>query len=127
MTSMSVAFPSEPDLTVRQAAALAGLSYWTVLKEIERGRLRAYRRPGNRLAIRRDDFCAWAYAEPVTPKPAVASDVDGDWRRHRERPPERGSLAALRAIEEARNDRAAVARGPAGVGGQVARARRPAP
>lgn len=60
--------PAEPDLTPREAARLSGISYWTVLREIERGRLRAYRRAGNKLAIRRDDYCAWAYGQPVEPK-----------------------------------------------------------
>jgi excisionase family DNA binding protein len=90
-------FPEQPDLTPRQVARLSGTSYWTVLREIERGRLRAYRRPGNRLAIRRDDFCAWAYAEPISrkerdqpvdaPAPQPARQV------------ERGSLTALAEIE----------------------------
>ena len=52
---MTRGLPDHPDLTPAQAAELAGTSYWTVLKEVERGNLRAYRRPGNRLAIRHDD------------------------------------------------------------------------
>jgi excisionase family DNA binding protein len=90
-------FPAEPDLSPRQAAELAGCSYWTVLKEIERGNLRAFRRPGGKLAIRRDDFCAWAYGTPVEPKereePAARAP-----RRRRARPA-RGSVAALHEIE----------------------------
>ncbi len=58
-------FPEEPDLSPRRAAELSGVSYWTVLKQIREGRLRAFRRPGGKLAIRRDDFCAWAYGDPV--------------------------------------------------------------
>jgi len=96
---MAVAFPTEPDLTVRQAATLSGVSYWTVLKEIERGRLQAYRRPGNRLAIRREDFCAWAYREPVLPKPEDPACALDNELAPPTQPPKRGSLAALRAIE----------------------------
>jgi len=90
-------FPDQPDLSPRQVARLSGASYWTVLREIERGKLLAYRRPGNRLAIRRDDFCAWAYGEPISPKDRdepVAAPFPQPSRRV-----ERGSLAALAEIE----------------------------
>jgi excisionase family DNA binding protein len=90
-------FPEQPDLTPRQVARLSGTSYWTVLREIERGRLLAYRRPGNRLAIRRDDFCAWAYGEPISPKERVET-VDAP-APQRARQVERGSLTALAEIE----------------------------
>lgn len=90
-------FPDEPDLTPRQAARLSGTSYWTVLREIERGELLAYRRPGNRLAIRRDDYCTWAYGEPILPK---ERDEPITAQFHRpSRPSARGSLAALAEIE----------------------------
>ncbi len=63
-------FPFEPDLSPREAALLSGVSYWTVLEEIKRGNLTAYRRPGGKLAIRRDDFLAWAYGDRVEPDQA---------------------------------------------------------
>lgn len=93
-------FPEQPDLNPRQVARLSGTSYWTVLREIERGKLLAYRRPGNRLAIRRDDFCTWAYGEPISPKERDTPPLDVV----RPTPPrvERGSLAALAEIERRR-------------------------
>ena len=90
-------FPEQPDLIPRQVARLSGTSYWTVLREIERGKLLAYRRPGNRLAIRRDDFCSWAYSEPILPKERdepVDAPVAAPSKRV-----ERGSLTALAEIE----------------------------
>lgn len=69
---MSVPFPVEPDLSPREASRLSGVSYWTVLEEIKRGRLIAYRRPGGKLAIRRDDFTAWAYGDRVQPHEVVS-------------------------------------------------------
>jgi len=90
-------FPEEPDLSPRRAAELSGVSYWTVLKQIRDGRLRAFRRPGGKLAIRRDDFCAWAYGEPVVPTERIpAPETAPPGRRRR---PSRGSVSALRAIE----------------------------
>jgi excisionase family DNA binding protein len=94
-------FPVEPDLTPREAAVLAGCSYWTVLAEIERGQLVAYRRPGNRLAIRRDDSCRWAYGAPAVP--SVERDSQPEpaihWRR-RSKPSDNAS--ALRDLEQRR-------------------------
>jgi excisionase family DNA binding protein len=90
-------FPEEPDLSPRRAAELSGVSYWTVLKQIREGRLRAFRRPGGKLAIRRDDFCAWAYGDPVVPTERIpAPETAPPGRRRR---PSRGSVSALRAIE----------------------------
>jgi excisionase family DNA binding protein len=89
--------PEQPDLTPRQAAKLSGSSYWTVLKEIERGHLKAYRRPGNKIAIRHDDYYAWAYGTPIEPKERTAV-LDQAPRPSRRRPA-RGSVIALRNIE----------------------------
>jgi hypothetical protein len=90
-------FPTEPDLSPRDAAHLSAMSYWTVLREIERGNLRAYRRPGNKLAIRRDDFCTWAYSHPVEPRqPQTASLTSTRLSVGRT---DSGSLASLEAIE----------------------------
>ena len=91
------ALPREPDLSPRKAAELSGISYWTVLREIERGRLRAYRRAGNKLAIRRDDYCAWAYGHPVEPKAPMELDAVAP-RPPRTRPV-RGSVSALLDLE----------------------------
>ena len=90
-------FPEQPDLTPHQVARLSGTSYWTVLREIERGKLLAYRRPGNRLAIRRDDFCTWAYGDPISPKERH-EPVDARLPQPSRRV-ERGSLTALAEIE----------------------------
>lgn len=103
MTAPTPGFPDEPDLTPREAAALSGVSYWTVLAEIDRGHLLAYRRPGNRLAIRRDDFCEWAYGVPVVPRdrdqqvgaPPAAP-------RRRRRPRATGTVSPLRELEKRR-------------------------
>jgi excisionase family DNA binding protein len=93
-------FPDEPDLSPREAAALAGCSYWTVLEEIKRGNLRAYRRPGDRLAIRREDFCGWAYAAPVVPRERDQPVDTAPRRRRRLRAT--GNASALRELEQSR-------------------------
>jgi hypothetical protein len=95
--------PEQPDLSPRDVERLSGISYWTVLREIERGHLRAYRRPGNRLAIRHEDFCAWAYGQPVTPRQRQRLEEPSP-RRSRPRP-ERGSVAALDELERRRGVR----------------------
>ncbi len=93
--------PDQPDLSPREVAALSGVvSYWTVLREIDRGHLRAYRRPGNKIAVRHEDFCAWAYGSPVVPTVRPV-ELPRSSRRGRRRP-ERGSLAALDDIERRR-------------------------
>lgn len=94
------AFPAEPDLTPREAAELSGVSVKTVLRQIKLGALRAYRRPGNRLAIRRDDFCIWAYGSPVTP--TERPDVEDPPPRRQRRRAETGSVADLLEIERRR-------------------------
>ena len=73
------------------------MSYWTVLSRNREGRLRAFRRPGGKLAIRRDDFCAWAYGDPVVPTQRTPRLEAAP--RQRRRRPSRGSVSALRAIE----------------------------
>lgn len=100
MTAVAREFPDEPDLTPREAAAISGVSYWTVLAEIDRGHLVAYRRPGNRLAIRRDDFCEWAYGVPVVPRERE-QQADTSPRRRR-RPRATGSVSPLRELEKRR-------------------------
>lgn len=90
-------FPEERDRSPRRAAELSGVSYWTVLKQIREGRLRALRRPGGKLAIRRDDFCAWAYGEPVVPTERISAPETAPPGRRRR--PSRGSVRALRVIE----------------------------
>jgi hypothetical protein len=96
---MTPAMPEQPDLTPREVSGLTGgtVSYWTVLKEIERGNLKAYKRPGGRLAIRHDDYCTWAYGEPVVPKERI--EVLEQAPRPSRRRPTRGSVTALREIE----------------------------
>jgi methyl coenzyme M reductase alpha subunit len=83
---------TEPDLTPREVADLSTVSYWTVLQEIKRGNLTAYRRPGGRLAVRHEDYVAWAYGDPVVPAVLPARERRG--RRSR------GSVSVLRDIEE---------------------------
>jgi excisionase family DNA binding protein len=92
--------PSEPDLSPTEAAHLSGVSYWTVLRQIHDGKLRAFRRPGNQLAIRHDDFLTWAYGQPVEPRSADVAPEPPP-RRSRGRGG-RGSLASLEEIERRR-------------------------
>lgn len=100
MTAAAREFPDEPDLTPREAAEVSGVSYWTVLEEIKRGHLVAYQRPGGRLAIRRDDFCEWAYGVPVVP---TERDQPADTApRRRRRPRAAGSVSPLRELEKRR-------------------------
>lgn len=93
-------FPVEPDLSPKDAARLSGSSYWLVLEEIRRGHLPAFRRPGGRLAIRRSDYMAWAYGDPVKPDPATEQRPSHTARRARQ---ERDrSVAAILDLEERR-------------------------
>jgi hypothetical protein len=85
---------TEPDLTPQEVADLSTVSYWTVLQEIKRGNLTAYRRPGGRLAVRHEDYVSWAYGDPVVPGAAPAR------RRRRKSRPVNGSVVRLREIEE---------------------------
>ncbi|HUR84201.1 MAG TPA: helix-turn-helix domain-containing protein [Solirubrobacteraceae bacterium] len=90
-----------PPLTVAQAAELAGVHQKTIRRAIDRGDLPA-RRPGGRrkIVVLEEDLLAWRDA-PVVPRnvrtapPAMSAAVS-------RRPSERGSLAALRAIERSR-------------------------
>jgi hypothetical protein len=84
---------TEPDLTPREVADLSTVSYWTVLQEIKRGNLKAYRRGPQRLAVRHEDYIAWAYGDPVVPAAAPPA-------RERRRRGSRGSVSVLRDIEE---------------------------
>lgn len=89
--------PTEPDLSPHDAARLSGVSYWTILRQIKTGKLRAFRRPGNQLAILHSDYRAWAYGRPVVPdQPAPSADTAP---RRARRPAARGSLASLDDIE----------------------------
>lgn len=86
-------------LSVRQAAAHAGVSAKTVRRAIERGDLRAFR-PGGQVAIvlLEPDVDAWAF-RPVTPRarrPRAAPPVTSICPR---RSGEAGSVARLEAIE----------------------------
>lgn len=96
---MTPRIPDQPDLSPHEVADLTGgtVSYWTVLEEIKRGNLKAYRRPGNRLAIRHEDYCTWAYGEPVVPR--ERAEVLEQAPRPARRRPARGSVSALREIE----------------------------
>ena len=100
MAAVGPEFPEEPDLSPRRVAALSGCSYWTVLEEIKRGNLRAYRRPGDRLAVRREDFCDWAYGRPVVPA-AVDQPIDTAPRRRR-RSRSTPGVSDLRELEKTR-------------------------
>jgi excisionase family DNA binding protein len=84
-----------PALTVADAAALAGVSVKTIRRAIDRGALRAVRPAGcRRIVVLEPDVIAWRDA-PVVPRTRA---VDHSSRASR-RAPERGSLAALRAME----------------------------
>jgi len=78
-------------------AALFGVSYWTCLREIERGNLKAYRRPGKRIAIRADDAAEWAYGSPVEPRQLQTATLTP--LRPSTARAETGSFDALDAIE----------------------------
>lgn len=86
---------SDEPLSVAQAASAAGVHPKTIRRAIARGDLRALRPGGGwRIVILPEDFAAWRDA-PVVPR-SRAPDVA---QRPSRRPPERGSLAALREIE----------------------------
>jgi excisionase family DNA binding protein len=91
----------KPPLTVSEAAALAGVHPKTIRRAITRGDLRALRPGGRRrVVVLLEDLVAWR-DEPVVPRserapaPTIAQAAS-------RRPPERGSLAALREIERSR-------------------------
>jgi excisionase family DNA binding protein len=85
-------------LTVAAAAQLAGVHPKTIRRAIDRGDLRAMRPGGGRkIVVLEPDLVAWR-DQPVVPR---SRTVDVSPRPSR-RPPERGSLAALRAMERSR-------------------------
>jgi excisionase family DNA binding protein len=96
----------DPDeaLTVAQCAELAHVHPQTIRKAIRAGELPATRRrEGAHPRVRRGDFTAWLYAEPVdVDEPALEVPAP----RPRRRAPRRGSVEALRAIEEERRSAA---------------------
>lgn len=88
-------------MSVNEAAELAGVHPKTIYRAIRRGDLAASRPGGIRkVVVLEADLIAWRDA-PVVPRnertspPTIA-------RAESRRPPERGSLAALRAIERSR-------------------------
>jgi hypothetical protein len=94
----------DPDeaLTIAECAALAKRHPQTIRREIRRGALAAFReRNGAHPRVRRRDFVAWLYAEPVDVEAEVEPPVSPA-ARSRRRTPRRGSVEALRAIEEER-------------------------
>ena len=92
--------PEQPDMSPKEVARLSNVSYWTVLEEIKRGNLVAYRRPGNKLAIRHDDFRAWAYGERVQPEPVDYQPRPSARTPRRER---NASVARVVELERRRN------------------------
>lgn len=85
-----------PDvLTPQQVADREQLSYHAVLRAIDRGDLRAYKR-ASRLRIDRADYEAWRTAEPAGgERPQRASSAP---RRSPRRSSQRGSVDRLVAI-----------------------------
>ncbi len=82
-------------LSLRDCAELAGLSYDTVARAVRAGRLPASRPTGSRaIRVRPEDFEAWLYGTPVEPAPQPLHPA-----ARSPRSPERGSFAALQAIE----------------------------
>ncbi len=88
-------------LSVKEAAALAGVHPKTILRAIRRGDL-PERRPGGvrKLVLLEEEVLAWRDA-PVVPRSERAAAPTIAQAASR-RPPERGSLAALREIERSR-------------------------
>jgi len=87
-------------LSVRQAAARAGVSRRTIERAIERGDLVAYRPGGQaKLVLTVDDVDAWAFVpahgEPRNERPAPAAAPAPRSRAGGQR----GSVTRLRAIE----------------------------
>ena len=84
-------------LAPKACAALAGVSYHTILRAIRAGHLRAFHPPGTTIyRIAPADFRDWLYGHPVAPAPVASPQ--GAVRR-RTSSPERGSVEALTAIE----------------------------
>jgi excisionase family DNA binding protein len=77
-----------------EAAARCGLSTKTVYRAIHSGALRAYR-PARKLLIPEDALDEWI--EQARVQPTASDSLLAGWRPT---PPERGSAAELRAIED---------------------------
>ncbi len=89
---------SDGPLSVAEAAAAAGVHPKTLRRAIARGDLRAVRpRGGRRIVILAEDLQAWR-DEPVVPRSERPRGASASPTASR-RAPERGSLAALRAME----------------------------
>ncbi len=87
----------EQPLTPKQCADIAGVHYHTILRRIRSGHLRAFQPPGGtEYVVHPQDFADWLYGSPVEPSPDVAASPATSSRG---RPAERGSVAALDAIE----------------------------
>jgi excisionase family DNA binding protein len=81
-------------MSPRQVSERSGLSLKTVYRAIRSGALRAHQ-PATKYLISEDAYRAW-----VTRPPAWQEVADVLQARVRPVPPERGSAAELRAIEE---------------------------
>lgn len=90
----------ERDLTPRQIADATQLSYKTILREIDRGRLDAMR-VGRELRVPESAYLAWRELCRVRPaeSPSTSRSTSSTPRRSR-RDEQPGSVARLRAIEE---------------------------
>ncbi len=84
---------SQPLLSAREVAELAGVSYHSVLRAVRAGRLRGHRVCG-KVRITQEAYEEWAFADPVQPPPEPPAE-----RSHPVAPPARGSFAALKKIE----------------------------
>ncbi len=92
---------SDEPLSVAEAATAAGVNPRTIRRAIARGDLRALRPGGRRkIIVLLEDLVAWR-DEPVVPRMERAASTSVANAASR-RPPERGSLAALRAMERSR-------------------------
>lgn len=84
-------------LTPEACAELGGVSYWTILRRIKSGDLRAYQPAGgSKYVVHPEDLREWLYGTPVKPQPA-SSDQELPQRSPRAAPA--GSLARLKGLE----------------------------
>jgi excisionase family DNA binding protein len=84
-------------LSPSACAVLAGVSYHTILRAIRGGHLRAFHPPGTTLyRIAPEDLRNWLYGHPVA---ATRTAPEPGKTRPPMRPPARGSVDALTAIE----------------------------
>src|SRR4051794_5176009 len=85
-------------LSPKACAALAGVSYHTILRAIRAGHLRAFHPPGTTIyRVSPADLREWLYGHPVAP--ARRTDV-ATTPPPRTSAPRAGSVDALTAIEE---------------------------